>query len=130
MALPSEEEGSWVCSCHPAKHTLRLLIIPFITSVTTIMMTLSEYEESPEFHKYLEDKVHEKLLEQGINATVNTTDMFWTFNPATDLLVSSCINNPTPEAWSGFIARWTLWHLCLYLIVECKVEIFPRPLKW
>lgn len=120
----------WLCSCHPSRHTTRLIIIPFITSVTTLMMTYLEYEETPEFHKYLEEEVRKKLASQGINATIDTTDMFWKIDPARDFLVSSCVNNPTPEAWSGFLARWVLWHLTTFFIVECKVEVLPRPVKW
>eukprot|EP00420_Gonyaulax_spinifera_P019223 CAMPEP_0197894814 /NCGR_PEP_ID=MMETSP1439-20131203/36028_1 /TAXON_ID=66791 /ORGANISM="Gonyaulax spinifera, Strain CCMP409" /LENGTH=285 /DNA_ID=CAMNT_0043515197 /DNA_START=171 /DNA_END=1026 /DNA_ORIENTATION=+ len=93
-------------------------------------MTYLEYEETPEFHKYLEDQLRKELEAQGINATIDTKDMFWKLDPARDFLVSSCVNNPTPEAWSGFVARWVLWHLTTFFIVECKVEILPRPLTW
>lgn len=127
----------WPCSCHPAKHTLRFLILPAVTSLTTIAMTVMQYEETPATHEWLENKtrafIWERLAEEnltGINMTFNTAELFWRQPPASDLLISSCVNNPYPEEWSSWLARWTLWHLTVFFVVECKAELYPRCLKW
>jgi len=80
--------------------TMRLIIIPLLTGLTTLGMTWLNLEE------------------RGVPRDER------------GLLISECVNYQMPEPWGEWLARWVMWHFAIFSIVEYKVQHLPRALTW
>jgi len=82
---------------------MRLIIIPVLASITTMSMTWLSY------------KWYAHTLEIPIDETY---------------YVSQVINFRRVEPWSAWLARWSIWFLVMFGVVEFKGEVLPWELMW
>lgn len=87
------------------KRTVHLLIVPVITMLTTLQMTQSNYE-------------WDYILNRSKGAKERGYQL------------SQIVNYDGKEPWGQWLGRYVLWHLTIFLIMEFKLEILPRELRW
>lgn len=85
------------------KRTMHLIIIPVLASITTMTMTWLNY------------KWYQHSLDTPLPETY---------------YVSQAINFRRVEPWSAWLARWSIWFLVVFGVVEFKGEILPWELMW
>lgn len=142
------------------KRTVRLLLLPAVTFVTAVSMTYFNYEtigaiesettpphrlgspsQPPRAGYYKNVKEYAKwemgASEEDLAMVVHHGDFYiWsTDRTFRAYQLSQCINFWGPESWSAWVARWSMWHLTILLMVEFKCEVLPRevvhvPILW